>query len=289
MPRQSGIHQIKGKNAGMSYYGIKGHQGGFLRRINQEMSARVKSEPNFENTRNYASEFGYAGAMAATSFFKVPGLTAQLSNKAAQGILTRWVRNDLNGAGTGSFGRRYYYGTSWQQSFLDQVNKMSKNNLDVCYPMTYTVTYVQPSDPMTYGMICKITPTKQMADFMRTHGIDRVAVAVQQVECYAGHWDANRNKYEQIRSRVCSQTQSLTLTPGMIDSGDTYQLTIGNIGTDKPRDWGNDPVFHTSGYSRPMVVVVAFRNIGSSSVILQQFSGFKILEQGTIYSPEISV
>lgn len=65
MAKQSGLHQIKGKVGEYSYYKQTGVSGGLLRSINQGLSARVKNDEAFANTRLNNQEFGAAANVAA--------------------------------------------------------------------------------------------------------------------------------------------------------------------------------------------------------------------------------
>lgn len=70
MPKQSGIHQFRGKYGTTCYYFRKGSQNGLQRGINQQMSERVKRDPNFANTRLYASEFDIADTLPHCRSFR---------------------------------------------------------------------------------------------------------------------------------------------------------------------------------------------------------------------------
>lgn len=65
MAKQSGIHQIKGKIGEHSYYRQTGVSGGLIRSINQGLSARVKNDEAFANTRLNNQEFGAAANVSA--------------------------------------------------------------------------------------------------------------------------------------------------------------------------------------------------------------------------------
>lgn len=65
MAKQSGIHQLRGKVGEHSYYRQTGIQSGLVRSINQGMSARVKTDDAFSNTRLNNAEFGQAGRLAS--------------------------------------------------------------------------------------------------------------------------------------------------------------------------------------------------------------------------------
>ena len=65
MAKQSGLHQIKGKVGEYSYYKQTGVSGGLIRSINQGLSARVKNDEAFANTRLNNQEFGAAANVSA--------------------------------------------------------------------------------------------------------------------------------------------------------------------------------------------------------------------------------
>ena len=64
MAKQRGIHQISGKINNLCYYEQKYVRGGLIRRINEAMSGRLKTDPVFENTRVANRLFGGCSLMA---------------------------------------------------------------------------------------------------------------------------------------------------------------------------------------------------------------------------------
>lgn len=68
MAKQSGIHQLKGKVGGMSYYQQSGVTDGLVRRINQGLSDRVKTGDEYANTRLNNDEFRRAAALVKPAF-----------------------------------------------------------------------------------------------------------------------------------------------------------------------------------------------------------------------------
>lgn len=63
MAKQTGIHGLRGKVNGMSYYSSK-NGGSLVRKINEGLSARVKSTKEYLNTRKNNAEFGMCGDIA---------------------------------------------------------------------------------------------------------------------------------------------------------------------------------------------------------------------------------
>lgn len=73
MAKQRGIHQISGKVNNLCYYQQKYVRGGLIRRINEAMSGRLKTDPVFERTREANSVFGMCSLLSST-FFDAFGL-----------------------------------------------------------------------------------------------------------------------------------------------------------------------------------------------------------------------
>lgn len=65
MAKQRGLHQIKGKVGEYSYYSQTGVSGGLIRKINEGLSARVKTDAAYANTRLNNREFGAAADTAS--------------------------------------------------------------------------------------------------------------------------------------------------------------------------------------------------------------------------------
>jgi hypothetical protein len=72
MAKQRGIHQISGKVNNLCYYEQKYVRGGLIRRINEAMSGRLKTDPVFERTREANSLFGMC-SLLSSSFFEAFG------------------------------------------------------------------------------------------------------------------------------------------------------------------------------------------------------------------------
>lgn len=90
MAKQRGIHQISGKINNLCYYEQKYVRGGLIRRINEAMSGRLKTDPVFANTRSANSFFGafsiiskiilsFAGFRATTLMY--PSRQAKLTKR----------------------------------------------------------------------------------------------------------------------------------------------------------------------------------------------------------------
>lgn len=105
MAKQSGIHQIRGKVGEMSYYRQKGVEPGLVRKINQGLSSRVKTEDAYANTRLNNAEFGNACKIASAAFNSVNTRKRGMMRNFAVAAMAKVALEDIK-QGTGSWGAR---------------------------------------------------------------------------------------------------------------------------------------------------------------------------------------
>lgn len=105
MAKQSGIHQIKGKIGEHSYYRQKGVNAGLIRQINQGLSARVKTDDAYANTRLNNEEFKHANLLASVAFNTVPNRNRNMMLNFAIARMTKRALEAIK-AGSGIWGDR---------------------------------------------------------------------------------------------------------------------------------------------------------------------------------------
>lgn len=105
MAKQSGIHQLRGKVGEMSYYRQKGVQPGLVRKINQGLSSRVKTEEAYTNTRLNNAEFGNACKIASAAFNSVNTRKRGMMRNFAIAAMAKVALEDIK-QGTGAWGVR---------------------------------------------------------------------------------------------------------------------------------------------------------------------------------------
>lgn len=91
MAKQRGIHQIKGKINNLCYYEQKYVRGGLIRRINEAMSERLKTDPAFERTRRANVIFGACSSYARFILSYFGSRNTFLFIPYRQAILTRLI------------------------------------------------------------------------------------------------------------------------------------------------------------------------------------------------------
>lgn len=106
MAKQVGIHQIRGKVDGRSYYRQAGVADGLSRSINQGLSDRVKNSPEYANTRLNNAEFKRANRLATVAFRSIyPSWRSMYRRFAVANMTKRFL--ELVKGGTGSWGLRF--------------------------------------------------------------------------------------------------------------------------------------------------------------------------------------
>lgn len=127
MAKQSGIHQLRGKIRGMSYYRQKGVKDGLARQINDGMSKRVKEDEGYLNTRLNAREFGSAGSFAGAAIRAISERQRTMLKDFATGNLAKAVRDVIIQDTNHPWGDRNLVGTAWQGEMLARISSYAKN------------------------------------------------------------------------------------------------------------------------------------------------------------------
>lgn len=128
MAKQSGIHQLKGKIRGMSYYRQKGVEDGLARSINQGLSKRVKEDVAYANTRLNAAEFGSAGAFAGAAIRAISDRQRAMLKDFATGMVAKFVKDLIVLDSVNPWGQRQLEGTGWVDDLMQYINTFAKND-----------------------------------------------------------------------------------------------------------------------------------------------------------------
>lgn len=128
MAKQSGIHQLKGKVRGMSYYRQKGVVDGLARSINQGLSKRVKEDAGYQNTRLNAAEFGTAGSFAGAAIRAISDRQRAMLKDFATGAFAKVVKAFILQDTTHPWGSRQLIGAQGSGVLTDAINSYAKND-----------------------------------------------------------------------------------------------------------------------------------------------------------------
>ena len=146
MAKQSGIHQLRGKIRGMSYYRQKGVKDGLARQINDGMSKRVKEDEGYLNTRLNAREFGSAGSFAGAAIRAISERQRTMLKDFATGNLAKAVRDVIIQDSTHPWGERNLTGTNWQGEMLARISSYAKNEFSSYVGGVWDVSVVDNSE-----------------------------------------------------------------------------------------------------------------------------------------------
>lgn len=134
MAKQRGIHQIKGKINNLCYYEQKYVRGGLIRRINEAMSERLKTDPVFENTRYYNTIFG-ACSTFAKYFLSIFGNRSKfLFLPYRQAVLTRYFFDYKSFRDSTSGYPRIGFLTEAGDPWVFLIDNLMKNKLSNIFP-----------------------------------------------------------------------------------------------------------------------------------------------------------
>lgn len=142
MAKQRGIHQIKGKINNLCYYEQKYVKGGLIRRINEAMSERLKSDPAFANTRHANAIFGGASMCAGALLEFFSSRATYLFKPYRQALLTKLVMKDLSTQSATSAFPAFLPNSQMVRNFPSVIDNIVKNKLRDYFP---TIGYFLPS------------------------------------------------------------------------------------------------------------------------------------------------
>lgn len=257
MAKQSGLHQIKGKVGEYSYYKQTGVSGGLIRFINQGLSARVKNDEAFANTRLNNQEFGAAANVAAllgqcvTPKFR-PMILPFSQSKMAKEILK------LAREHTANWGQRVV--TSEDTARLCEIlSAMSKRDA------AEFVTVGVERDSATAATVSAAYSGEQ-ATLMKALGIDSITILAAQYDIATGQWvpfaQEMSTGYKNLRDAV-SPFDDYVVVSGA-EAHTTEGLVVEQF----------IPEANHSGHQIVVFVVMPSRTINRVSHILQEYCSF---------------
>lgn len=254
MAKQSGLHQIRGKVGEHSYYKQTGVESGLIRSINQGLSNRVKTAPEYVNTRLNNAEFGQAckiaGVLGQFITPKYRPMILPFSQSKMAKFLIEGIKNK-----EGSWGQRNL-GAQDVLVFLDAINSTHKNN-----PEEWGLSYGINSDD---NFTITPDPTRFMAklDSIGADGIDLVILACRP---WIGTFDQASNKYANSFARAN------VYQDGIDDPNYVAEINY-EFRPAPPSGW---PATYVDFF---VVVILPYRTINAVSHTLQEHCTFAAVE-----------
>lgn len=253
MAKQSGLHQIRGKVGEHSYYSQSGVSSGLIRKINQGMSQRVKTDEAFANTRLNNAEFGQGCRVAScliqhiTPKFRTMLLTFAQA-KAAKKVVER-IKDDK----THPWGVRTYYDQDGDITalILGSLAKTNFSNLPISF-----------SKPEQLGADATIEIAAQIDQYLQGIGCDGAYINVYNCRPIIGDYFHGIWGPSVARKAVALE----------------YDYEIGNGGSSENLS-ATFPAATPAGtnshnVSFVLAVVLPYKTVGSTKHIMQEYCTF---------------
>lgn len=257
MAKQSGLHQIKGKVGEFSYYKQTGVSGGLIRSINQGLSARVKNDEAYANTRLNNQEFGAAANVAAllgqcvTPKFR-PMILPFSQSKMAKEIL-KVAREH-----TANWGQRVV--TSEDTARLCEIlSAMSKRN---------AAEFVEVSIERTSASVAGLSVywSGEQATFMNSLGINLMFVNAIQYDIATGQWAPLA---QEMTTGYLYKKDSASPASGVAVAPNTEYDNTDDIDVEQ-----FVPAANHAGHQIVVFVIMPARTISTGQHILQEYCSF---------------
>lgn len=176
MAKQSGIHGIRGKINGVSYYSSK-NGGQLIRKINEGMSSRVKTAKEYANTRLNNAEFGAAGSLAGAIVRPISQRWRFILDSIATGKLVKAIKAAMMQDVQSPWGERVVPLTEMAH-LQDVFNGFSKNEMpqeivNVLQNFLKFTAATQTIETMDYAELSADT-VQQLLDKGATHVSSKV-------------------------------------------------------------------------------------------------------------------
>ncbi len=176
MAKQSGIHGIRGKINGVSYYSSK-NGGQLIRKINEGMSSRVKTAKEYANTRLNNAEFGAAGSLAGAIVRPISQRWRFILDSIATGKLVKAIKAAMMQDTASPWGERVVP-LSEMAHLQDVFNGFSKNEMpqEVVNGLQTNMTYNASIHTlgMTASTSLSLDTVNQLLDKGATHITSKV-------------------------------------------------------------------------------------------------------------------
>lgn len=176
MAKQSGIHGIRGKINGVSYYSSK-NGGQLIRKINEGMSSRVKTAKEYANTRLNNAEFGAAGSLAGAIIKPISQRWRFILDSIATGKLVKAIKASMMQDTASPWGERVVPLTEMAH-LQDVFNGFSKNEMpqEVVNVLQNNLTFTVATNTIETTAAAEISAdiAQQLLDKGATHITSKV-------------------------------------------------------------------------------------------------------------------
>lgn len=191
MAKQRGIHQISGTVNNLTYYEQKYVRGGLIRRVNEGMSERLKTDPAFENTRRKNAIFGMCSKIASAVWSQVPSASINATRPSVHARTTRFLYQYFAQKNL-KLGDIPEFDADFTQKFIEFLNSQIRNKLTDFQP--YLKMYDDNVGSSGYYTIT--LDEGPMLNILRKLNTEELGVSGRRdVAIQAPLFDSSQNKY----------------------------------------------------------------------------------------------
>lgn len=259
MAKQSGLHQLRGKIGEHSYYKQSGVSSGLVRGINPGMSSRVKTSPEFENTRRNNAEFKLATKAGADLLNAVMPKFRPMFN-LFRNARTSAALLELAKQTAAPWGERHLV-TAQRPQVASIMTAASKSNLTELMDVSFSTNEGVVSN-------INILTSSQLRDVLASYGADGVTVKAYGVRAYLTNPQDPLASGE-LADDVIVIGESVEVNIAATDTGETSEdITVP----------ARDLNLLTGRVELPFIYVIAmpYRIINNTNYILQEACRFAV-------------
>lgn len=262
MAKQKGLHKLAGKVDEQSYYYSK--NGGYQsRKINPGIGERVKTAPEYQNTRRNNKEFGAAGACAGAMIREVTKRWRYILDSIATGKMVKEIKALMEQDTTGAWGQRIVK-LADMPVLQDMYNQFSKNQMPELisdYVATYS-TYNASTHKVNLGGSDNQDAelNTDIVNQLESIGASGVKVSIYSFATIAPQFDAASQRYLPVGSslELIYENEVTDVQVGTIlISGDSVDCQV-------------SPINSATAISGLLVIFEPLKVVGGSSYVLQQ-------------------
>lgn len=263
MAKQSGIHQIRGKIEGRSYYRQSGVNTGLSRSINQGLSARVKSGDEYVNTRKNNAEFGSAADTAKQMAKMIVPKYRPMFLTFSQAKLTTALLRLIKNSTTGAWGQRSIP-TNGVAGMAAALQALAKND-----PSLLIRDIASGNDGITSTH--ELFVAAGAGDLLDSWGAEGFYIRGARFSVMAGKFNAAEGKYNLgALIQHGNSIQEDMSQPVTVESSAEITLTDGNA---------NPPTDSSKvAYAFDVFVLLPYREVNGTQSILQEHCTFIVKE-----------
>lgn len=262
MAKQRGLHQIKGKVGEHSYYSQTGVSGGLIRSINQGLSARVKNDAAYANTRLNNAEFGGAcGVAGALGAMVVPKFRPMILPFSQSNMAKKVL--ELARANSGDWGTRVVTASDTPE-LASILSEQSKRN-----PSDFVTLTAERTDATTLTVGYDFTATQ--ATLMSELGINGFNIKVVQIDLATGKYVISGGEGRINKSYIRMRDEHVFIDEVIAGTGnsDSEDLTVASFAP--------TPELY-NGHQLVVFVVMPTRSINGVAHVLQEYCSFYAMQ-----------